>query len=219
LGASAARAARREGWGEQKDARGATEKAGHARKLATTRPSPAGLHRALAGVKVTPSLIQSYSAQVTATRTSPTLAAPDVETVVVAVRARGLRVTASRRDVIESLFAAGGPVSAEEIASGLGGARPSIDDASVYANLETLEELGLVRHVHLGHGPGLWTLADRARREFLHCERCGASRTVEPSVLAEARAAIRRATGYEARFTHFPICGHCPDCARGQVDP
>ena len=135
-----------------------------------------------------------------------------------AVRARGLRVTTARRHVIESLFAAEGLVSAEEIASGLGGGRPPIDDASVYANLETLEGLGLVRHVHLGHGPGLWTLADRARRDFLHCERCGAWRAVEPSLLAEARAAIRRATGYEARFTHFPIAGLCPDCARAEHD-
>ena len=154
----------------------------------------------------------------TATRTSPTLAAPDVETVVAAVRARGLRVTAARRQVIESLFAAPGLVSAEQIASGIGGARPPVDDASVYANLETLEGLGLVRHVHLGHGPGLWTLADRACRDFLHCERCGAWRAVEPSLLAEARAAVRRATGYQARFTHFPIAGLCPDCARADLD-
>jgi Fur family ferric uptake transcriptional regulator len=71
----------------------------------------------------------------------------------------------------------------------------------------------VVRHVHLGHGPGKWVLADRARRDYLHCERCGASSAVEPSVLDEARAAIRAATGYEARFTHFPIVGLCPVCA------
>lgn len=151
----------------------------------------------------------------TRTHPAPTLATPDVDTVVRAVRARGRRMTSARRAVIEALFAAGRPVSAEEIASGLGGLRAAADDASVYANLELLEELGVVRHVHLGHGPGLWALADRARREFLHCEACGRWRDVEPSVLAEARAAIRRATGYEPRFTHFPIAGLCPDCALG----
>ncbi len=170
------------------------------------------MHGAFQSVNLT-RVTQSDSVEVTVTRSSPTLATPDVETVLRAVRARGRRVTAARRDLIETLFAASGPVSAEEIASGLGGARAPVDDASVYANLETLEELGLVRHVHLGHGPGLWTLADRARCEFLHCERCGAWRAVEPSVLAEARAAIRRATGYEARFAHFPIAGLCPACA------
>lgn len=146
-------------------------------------------------------------------RSGPILAAPDAESVVRSVRERGRRITAGRRALIESLFAAGGPVSAEQLASGLGGTRPAVDDASVYANLELLEELGVVRHVHLGHGPGLWTLADRARREFLVCERCGAWSAVETSVLAEARAAITRATGYEPRFNHFPVAGLCPECA------
>jgi Fe2+ or Zn2+ uptake regulation protein len=150
----------------------------------------------------------------TVARLRPTLAAPDVQTAVAAVRAHGKRVSAARRQVIEALFAAEGPVSADAIASGLGGRRSPVDEASVYGNLEVLEDLGLVRHVHLGHGPALWMLADRAKSEFLRCESCGASLAVEPSVLAEARAAIREATGYEARFTHFPIVGLCPECAR-----
>ena len=45
--------------------------------------------------------------------------------------------------------------SAEELAAGLGGRVPRSDLASVYRNLETLERHGVVRHVHLGHGPGL----------------------------------------------------------------
>ena len=140
------------------------------------------------------------------------LAAPDVESAIAAVRAHGLRMSAARRQVIEALFAAGEPVSADAIASGLDGVRSPVDPASVYGNLEVLEDLGLIRHVHLGHGPALWMLADRARSEFLRCERCGASRAVAPSVLAGARAAIREATGYEARFTHFPVVGLCPAC-------
>lgn len=153
--------------------------------------------------------------RVTVTHLRPTLAAPDVETALQAVRAHGLRVTAARRQVIEALFAAGRPVSAVEIAQGLDGGRSPVDRASVYANLETLEGIGLVRHVHGGHGPGLYTLADRIEREYLQCERCGVLRGVEPSVLAEARTAIRRATGYDAHFSHFPIVGCCPECARG----
>ena len=36
------------------------------------------------------------------------------------------------------------------------GRLPRCDLASVYRNLETLEDAGLVRHMHLGHGPGLY---------------------------------------------------------------
>ena len=104
-------------------------------------------------------------------------------------------------------------MSAEQIADGLDGRLPRSDLASVYRNLETLEELGLVRHVHLGHRAGLYALAAADDREYLACERCGAHRAVDPSVLDAARAALAESTGWTARFTHFPIVGLCPACS------
>ena len=118
----------------------------------------------------------------------------------------GLRVSAARRLVLEALFAADGPVTAEEIADGLGGRLPVADLASVYRNLETLEQLGLVRHVHLGHGPGLYALAAR-QREYLVLRALRRVRAVPPGALDGVRDAVREAFGFEARFTHFPIVG------------
>lgn len=138
--------------------------------------------------------------------------AEDAERAVELLRERGLRVTAARRLVIEALFAADEPVTAERIADGLDGRVPRSDLASVYRNLETLEQLGLVRHVHLGHGPGLYVLAGH-EREFVVCERCGAYEAAAPGRLDEVRDAVRATFGYEARFSHFPIVGVCPACA------
>jgi len=149
----------------------------------------------------------------TASHLTPAPAAPSLEAAMAAVRARGLRLSAARRLVLEALFAADEPVSAERIANGVGGLVPRSDLASVYRNLETLEHLGLVRHVHLGHGPGLYTPTGRGEREYLVCERCGALRAVEPSQLDGVRASILARFGFDARFTHFPIAGLCPDCA------
>ena len=50
--------------------------------------------------------------------------------------------------------------------------------ASVYRNLETLEQVGIVKHFHLGHGPGLYVRAGAAVNEFLVCDSCGAVRAV-----------------------------------------
>lgn len=144
---------------------------------------------------------------------APVVAA-DADSAAATLRERGLRVTAARRLVIEALFAAEQPVTAEQIADGLDGRVPRSDLASAYRNLETLEGLGLVRHVHLGHGPGLYLLAGRAA-EFVVCEHCGAFEAVAPAQLDAVRDAVRAASGYEARFSHFPIVGRCPDCARG----
>jgi Fur family transcriptional regulator, ferric uptake regulator len=133
----------------------------------------------------------------------------DLAQAVDALRDQGLRLTTPRRLVLEALFAAEGPASAEHIAAIL-----KLDLTSVYRNLEALEQHGLARHVHLGHGPGLYALIGRGEREFLSCERCGAVRTLTPEQIDPVRDQIKQLFGYEARFTHFAIVGLCPDCAR-----
>ncbi|MGH2714847.1 MAG: Fur family transcriptional regulator [Thermoleophilaceae bacterium] len=148
----------------------------------------------------------------TVPRTGTPLAAPDMEAAVEALRSHGLRVSAARRLVLEALFAADGPITAERIADGLAGRLPRSDLASVYRNLETLETVGLVRHFHLGHGPGLYGLASGGEREYLVCSSCGAVRAVEPDEMEPVRSLILERFGYEVRFSHFPILGVCPDC-------
>jgi Fur family ferric uptake transcriptional regulator len=141
----------------------------------------------------------------------PRIEAGTLHEAVAALRGRGLRLSGARRVVLEALYSTDAPLSAEEIAQG-SGELPASDLASVYRNLETLERLGLVRHVHLGHGPGRYVPAGR-EREYLVCERCGAQRAVPPALLDDVRRAVREASGFEARFSHFPIAGLCRDCA------
>lgn len=124
-------------------------------------------------------------------------------------------MSAARRLVLEAIYAADGPISADEVAGGLGGRLPRSDPASVYRNLETLEEVGLVRHFHLGHGPGRYVRAGDAR-EFLVCDSCGEVRVLAPRTLDEVRAVLRRDLGYEVEFTHFPIVGLCAGCHEEQ---
>ena len=151
---------------------------------------------------------------------TPPLAAQSVESAVDLLRSKGLRVSSARRLVIEALFAADRPLTAEEIAAGLEGWLPASDLASVYRNLDTLEELGLVRHVHAGHGAGLYSIASAHESEFLSCEQCGAFEAVPAGTLEGARALIEQETGYRARFSHFPIVGTCAKCTRaGDTTP
>jgi Fur family transcriptional regulator, ferric uptake regulator len=153
---------------------------------------------------------------VTAPRSAPPLEATDLDAAAEALRARGLRVSSARRLVLETLFAAPGPISAEQIATGLSGRLPRSDLASVYRNLETLEGVGLVRHFHLGHGPGLYALSGREEREYLVCDSCSSVLAVDPDDLQAVRSYVKQRFGYEARFTHFPIVGLCAECARGE---
>ena len=138
----------------------------------------------------------------------------DLNEAIDVVRRSGLRLTLARRLVLEALLSAPEPISAEEIADGLGGRITQSDIASVYRNLETLGGIGLVRHFHAGHGPGRYVLEHRADREYLACEACGTVESVDPASLDVVRDAVRDLSGFEARFSHFPIVGLCPSCAR-----
>ena len=154
----------------------------------------------------------------TVSHATPPLSIGSVDEALRALRERGLRASAARRLVLEALFAAERPVSAEEIAAGLAGRLPGSDLTSVYRNLEMLEELGFITHVHLGHGPGLYALA-ASDRGFLVCESCGQVRTLEGEGLAALREAVRSSSGYKVRFSHFPLVGVCPDCGRTTARP
>jgi Fur family ferric uptake transcriptional regulator len=143
----------------------------------------------------------------------PRSTAADLRRALTIMRERGLRVSAARRLVLEALLAADGPMSAEQIAHGVGGRVPASDITSVYRNLQAFHEIGLVRHVHLGHSPGLYALAVAGEREYLTCERCADYQAVAPGELDSVRSLIERQFGYRASFTHFPIVGLCSSCA------
>jgi Fur family ferric uptake transcriptional regulator len=140
------------------------------------------------------------------------LAAVSIPAALTTLRARGLRVSSARRLVLEALFAADSPVGAEAIAGGLDGRLPGSDLASVYRNLDTLEQIGMVRHFHLAHGRGLYALTGRCDAGYAACERCGAHRALDRGAVARVAAALREACGYEAHLSHFPIVGTCPEC-------
>ena len=140
----------------------------------------------------------------TSTPTTPLLEVPTVEAAINALRGQGLRVSSARRLLLEALYAADRPLSAEELAAGGG------DLASVYRNLETLEQVGLIRHLHLGHGPGLY--APASGREYALCEHCGALHAFAPGELDDVRRIVEALCGFEVRFGHFPAVGRCADC-------
>lgn len=136
------------------------------------------------------------------------------EEVIGALRTAGHRVSAASRQVLDALFAADGPLSADQIAAGTEGSVTPLEITSVYRNLEKLEQLGVVSHVHFGHGPGLYALARDGDREYLICDRCGHVTSLEPKALDSVRSKLRKDFGHHARFSHFAIHGHCESCER-----
>lgn len=144
-------------------------------------------------------------------RTPAALATPaDAYTL---LRGSGHRVTAPARLVIQALFDADRPISAEEIAELTG---IELDASSVYRNLERLQQLGIVSHVHPGHGPGLYAIARGNDPHYLVCDRCHGLTPLGQAHLDTIRDTLQAGVGHHADFSHFPIHGICARCAHDQ---
>lgn len=143
---------------------------------------------------------------------SPLRAARPVDSVDEAVdvlREGGGRATTARRAILDVLFATADPLSTEQIAQR---SVPAQDVPSTYRNLEHLEQVGLVRHVHFGHGPGRYELVTDDERWYALCELCGSVSAFSPDDLDGVPAMIDERIGYRIRFTHFPLVGLCRGC-------
>jgi Fur family ferric uptake transcriptional regulator len=138
--------------------------------------------------------------------------AATAEDLVAGLRRAGLRVTRARRAVCEALAAAPREhLRAADIARRAG---TSMDLSTVYRTLDTLEEHGLVEHVHLGHGAGAYHVAPSSQHHHLVCEQCGRTVDVPIGELEEAVARVTGPLGFVPDAAHFAIVGRCARCAR-----
>ncbi len=127
------------------------------------------------------------------------------------LRARGMRVTPQRGQVLAAVRELG-HATPEQISESV----PGVDVATVYRNLELLEDLGLVRHAHLGHGAPSYRPAEDQHVHIV-CHSCGAVVDAEPDLVDDLAARVRDEHGFELDRAHFTVFGRCGDCRAGQA--
>jgi Fur family ferric uptake transcriptional regulator len=136
-----------------------------------------------------------------------------IDEVMSLIRERGGRSTTPRRAVLEELIRAAGDLRvAEQIVSGVQAGHPNIGDSTVYRTLDLLEELGLVSHVHLGHGPSHWYLSGNRRRWYLTCTHCGNATEADPAAFDSLATDVAGRTGFVLDAGHFAVTGICASC-------
>jgi Fe2+ or Zn2+ uptake regulation protein len=131
----------------------------------------------------------------------------------VRLRARGQRVTSQRLLIHAALRELGRHATADEVLSAVSPRLPGVSLPTIYATLELLEDLGLVRRVNAGSGPALWD----PRNELHHhtaCRRCGRVDDLEIDVDAAGPAEVARRTGFEPDRVELLVSGLCADCSR-----
>jgi Fur family ferric uptake transcriptional regulator len=122
------------------------------------------------------------------------------------LRARGLRVTAQRDQVLAAVrrlrHATPEQISAEV---------PGVDVTTVYRNLEVLEEIGLVRHAHFGHGAPSFRPSEDDHVHVV-CHACGRVDDAPADLVDDVQRRLD-ARGFMVDRAHFTVFGRCRECA------
>lgn len=124
------------------------------------------------------------------------------------LRVAGGRVTRARRTLLEDLYRQPGRVTVDELAA----RHPDVDGATLYRSLSHFESIGLVDHVHLGHGPAGYRWVGH-RSVAVVCENCGRVVDVPADELRPLADRLRRHYGMRLSIGHFALTALCENCA------
>lgn len=126
------------------------------------------------------------------------------------LRARGHRVTSQRLVILRELRRRGTHCTAEEIHAAVRSSLPGTATPTVYATLELLADLGLVRRIDAG-GPALYDARIEPHQHAV-CRRCGEVYDVDGQLDAEALLQSARASGFDPERAELIISGLCRRC-------
>ncbi len=108
-----------------------------------------------------------------------------------------------------------GHATPDEVLTQVRSVADGVNISTVYRTLELLEELGLVRHAHLGHGSPTWHPAEHHAHLHLVCHTCGTVTEAELSLADDLVGSLSAAHGFSTDMEHFAIYGSCATCVAG----
>lgn len=145
--------------------------------------------------------------------TSLPLAAPDASE---RIRAAGLRVTDSRRAVVEALVQRP-HASADELYTLVAVSVPHTSLQSVYNALGDFVDAGIVRRIEPAGRPGLFELRVDDNHHHLVCTECGAIEDVDCAVGPAPCLTPVDSRGFTLRAAEVTFWGVCPACAEASA--
>lgn len=128
------------------------------------------------------------------------------------LRAGGGRVTPARRALVTALLDAKSHVTADDLAETVQRSHPDVHRSTIYRTLDALEVLGVVDHVHLGHGRAVYHLLDDPHQHLV-CEVCEAVIEVPDALFRPLADELAHDYGFTLRPNHFAVLGRCAGCA------
>ena len=123
------------------------------------------------------------------------------------------RNTIQKQLVLDAVFRLANHPTAEEVYAEVARSHPTVSKATVYRNLGSLSEDGLLRHIKM---PGGADRFDHMLLEHHHiiCTRCGCFADAPASGSAALDEAVARQTVYSGVSHDIVFRGLCPECAK-----
>jgi Fur family ferric uptake transcriptional regulator len=127
------------------------------------------------------------------------------------LRDHGFRITPQRQLVLEAVeqLQHGTP---EEILVEVQRTASGVNLSTIYRTLEVLEEVGLVTHAHIGHGPPTYHSVDEHVHIHLVCDRCHAVMSVPAQVAQSFVDDLEATYGFRTDISHVSVHGLCANC-------
>lgn len=133
----------------------------------------------------------------------------------VLLRQAGQRYTPARRHIIDALITTRRPMTIADLLEAL----PDVAQSSLYRNLTTLEQGGVVSRVVTTGDTGRYELSEQLAGHHHHlvCSRCGAMRDVVipeslETTLDNAFARVAKREGFRLEHHRLDLVGVCGKC-------
>ena len=134
--------------------------------------------------------------------------------------AQGVRITAQRRVLVETIQEAEGHIDAPTLLAMARKRDSSIDRATVYRTIDLLKKRGLIDELDLMHLTGEKHFYEvKTHRDHVHlaCFACGRIEEFTSPVFERLKGEIARQSGFQIQVVRLEVGGLCKACAKTEV--
>lgn len=129
------------------------------------------------------------------------------------LKAKNLRVTKQRKQILQILEIENNPISAEEIYNKLKDLS-NMDLSTIYRNLNILEDKNILLKTTNIDGISYYQLNNDQHKHFLTCNICHKKFLIENCPIHELEDSIEKETGFMITGHNFEFTGICPACQK-----
>jgi Fur family transcriptional regulator, ferric uptake regulator len=126
----------------------------------------------------------------------------------------GYKLTRQRKAVVEVVTQAHTRLSAADVFAQAQRVCPDLGLTTVYRTLEILEQMGVIRRVHLEDGCEAFAPTALEHGHYVICNRCQATIEFEGCDLTQLLKRVADQTGFAIEQHWLELVGLCPKCQK-----